>query len=222
MSLKPTAQQKTKGNKAVSKPRNEKPKTAPSTNQKKENGWLSALFNLYNILFLVIALIFLSWSKSTFPAYKWVQDDLLKGGYENCIAVQKVIDDRSRNIHDPIEKQRIATDTKYEAKIGVEYIVLKQIRDMTPPDAIILFPPYNVMTQKTSYLTLRYELTMKAYSSYFLYPRTIVYEQEKGKNPLFDKAQYVFLLHGWGFNYLGYEPKQRNAVDILPIHRSNQ
>lgn len=186
----------------------------------KDGSWLGFLFNPFNLLFLFVAILFLVWCNSNMPSYNWVQKDLLRSGYESCDMVQKEIDKRCQNISDPRQKRQIAQDTKYEFKVGLEFVVLKQIRDMTPPDAVILFPPYNVMTQKTSYLTLRYELTMKAYSSYFLYPRTIVYEQEEGKNPMFNKVNYVFALHGWGFQYLDYEPKQRNAVDILPVHQA--
>jgi hypothetical protein len=145
---------------------------------------------------------------------------LLKEGIKYCGMVEKEIENRTRGIHDPAIRRQIAYDTKYEAKIGTEFMILKEIRDNTPPNAVILFPPPLILTQKTSYLTLRYEIGMKPWASHFLYPRTIVYEQEKGKNPFYEKAQYIFILHGWGFDYLDYEPKQRNLVDILPLHKS--
>ncbi len=182
--------------------------------------WFTFLFKPYNLLFGFIAIMVLTGLNKNVPAYNWVYNGLLKDGYKYCGMVQDEIDKRTKGISDPAVKRQIAYDTKYEAKVGTEFMILKQIRDNTPPNAIILFPPPLILTQKTSYLTLRYEIGMKPWASHFLYPRTIVYEQEKGKNPFYDKAQYIFILHGWGFDHLDYEPQQRNLVDILPIHKS--
>jgi hypothetical protein len=199
----------------------EKPKQQIAPEVKVDSGgWFSFLFKPYNLLFGFIALMVLAGLNKNVPAYNWVYNSLLKDGYTYCGMVQHEIDNRTRGINDPAIKRQIAFDTKYEAKVGTEFLVLKEIRDNTPPNAIILFPPPIVLTQKTSYLTLRYEIGMKPWASHFLYPRTIVYEQEKGKNPFYDKAQYIFILHGWGFDHLDYEPQQRNLVDILPIHKS--
>jgi hypothetical protein len=182
--------------------------------------WFAFLFKPYNLLFGLIALMFLAWGNKNVSSYNWVYNGLLKDGYKYCITVQKEIDKRTQTVSDPRMKRQIAYDTKYEAKIGTEFMILKMIRDNTPPNAVILFPPPLILTQKTSYLTLRYEIGMKPWASHFLYPRTIVYEQEKGKNPFYAKAQYIFVLHGWGFDHLDYVPQQQNAVDILPLHKS--
>lgn len=182
--------------------------------------WFTFLFKPYNLLFGLIAVMFLLWCNKNVLSYNWVYNSLLKDGYKYCGLVQNEINNRSRGVSDPKMERQIAYDTKYEAKIGVEFMVLKMIRDNTPPNAIILFPPPLILTQKTANLTLRYEIGMKPWASHFLYPRTIVYDQEKGKNPFYEKAQYIFVLHGWGFDRLDYEPKQRNQVDILPLHKS--
>jgi hypothetical protein len=199
----------------------EKPKTQPIPEKTvSSDSWVFFLFKPYNLLFGFIAILILVGLNKNVLAYNWVYNNLLKEGYSYCGIVQHEIDKRTRGISDPAIKRQIAYDTKYEAKVGTEFMILKEIRDNTPPNAIILFPPPIVLTQKTTYLSLRYEIGMKPWASHFLYPRTIVYEQEKGKNPFYDKAQYIFILHGWGFDHLDYEPQQRNLVDILPIHQS--
>jgi hypothetical protein len=218
MNSKPASNQKRPASTSKAPTASTAKKTATTINQPSES-WIAFAFKPLNLLFGLMAILFLVWGNTTMPSYHWVHKDLLKGGYELCDMVQKEINKRTQSVHDPILKRQIAYDTKMEAKIGVEFLVLKQIRDNTPPDAVILFPPSNVITQKTSYLTLKFELAMKTYTSYFLYPRTVVYETEKGKNPFFEKAQYVFVLHGWGFEYLDYVPKVKNAVDILPLHQ---
>ncbi|MCX6307402.1 MAG: hypothetical protein NTY32_00755 [Bacteroidia bacterium] len=182
--------------------------------------WFGFLFKPYNLLFGFIAILFLVWCNKNVTSYNWVYNNLLKGGYKYCGMVQEEINNRTRGISDLALKRQIAYDTKYEAKIGTEFMILKMIRDKTPPNAIILFPPPLILTQKTTNLNLKYEIGMKSWASHFLYPRTIVYEQEKGKNPFYEKAQYIFVLHGWGFDHLNYEPQQRNQVDILPLHKS--
>jgi hypothetical protein len=187
---------------------------------KTSGGWFFFLFKPYNLLFAFVAILTLTALNKNVPSYNWVYNGLLKDGYKYCGMVQQEIEKRCSGVQDPAVRRQIAYDTKYEAKIGTEFLVLKQIRDNTPPNAVILFPPPLVLTQKTSYLSLRYEIGMKPWAAHFLYPRTIVYEQEKGKNPFYDKAQYIFILHGWGFDHLDYEPRQRNLVDILPLHKS--
>lgn len=182
--------------------------------------WLSFLFKPYNLLFGSIAIALLLFFYTFFPSYNWLYNNLLREGNNYCNIVQKEIDKRTRSVSDPVMKRVIAYDTKYEAKIGVEFMLLKMIRDNTPPNAIILFPPPLIVTQKTSYLTLRYEFSMKPWVSHFLYPRTVVYEQEKGKNPFYEKAQYILILHGWGYDHLDYKPKQQNPIDLLPLHQS--
>jgi hypothetical protein len=205
-----------KGNKNKSMPA---PKPATSATAKPSTGWLAFLFKPYNLLFGVIAVLFLSWCNTSIPSYNWVYKGLLTDGYKYCGMVQQEIDKRCQTVSDSRQKAAIAYDTKYEAKLGTEYKFLQFIREATPKDAIILFPPGKVITQKTDYLTLKGELTTKTWVSHFLYPRTIVYENEKGKNPFYDKAQYIVVLHGWGFDHLDYTPNQRNAVDVLPLHR---
>jgi hypothetical protein len=198
-----------------------KPTPQPTVQKSPSSGsWFAFLFKPYNLLFGLIAIMFLVWCNKNVSSYNWVYNGLLKDGYNYCGTVQDEINKRTRTVSDPRMKRQIAYDTKYEAKIGTEFMILKMIRDATPPNAIILFPPPLVLTQKTTYLTLRYEIGMKPWASHFLYPRTIVYEQEKGKNPFYAKAQYIFVLHGWGFDHLDYVPQQKNLVDILPIHQS--
>lgn len=199
----------------------EKPRQALDSEKSVSSGnWFAFLFKPYNLLFGFVAILILASLNKNVIAYNWVYNSLLKDGYKYCGMVQDEIDKRTKGINDPRVKRQIAYDTKYEAKVGTEFMVLKEIRDNTPPNAIILFPPPLVLTQKTTYLSLRYEIGMKPWASHFLYPRTIVYEQEKGKNPFYEKAQYIFILHGWGFDHLDYEPQQRNLVDILPLHQS--
>lgn len=198
-----------------------KPIPPPTLDKAASSGsWFAFLFKPYNLLFGLIAILFLVWCNKNVTSYNWVYNGLLKDGYKYCGVVQDEINKRTQTVSNPAMKRQIAYDTKYEAKIGTDFMILKMIRDNTPQNAIILFPPPLILTQKTTYLTLRYEIGMKPWASHFLYPRTIVYEQEKGKNPFYDKAQYIFVLHGWGFDHLDYEPKQRNAVDILPLHKS--
>jgi len=184
--------------------------------------WISFLFKPYNLLFCSIAIALLMLLYSVFPSYTWVYNTLLRDGDNFCDIVEKEIDRRTRSVKDPIIKRVIAYDTKYEAKLGVDFMLLKMIRDNTPPDAIILFPPPHILTQKEAYLTLQQEITMKPWVSHFLYPRTIVYEQEKGKNPFYEKVQYILLLHGWGYDHLDYVPKQQGRIDFLPIHQSTK
>lgn len=189
----------------------------PTSENKKSGNWFLFLLKPYNLLFGLIAVIFLLWCKTSVPSYKWVYEDLLKGGCKFCNVVEKEIDKRTRNVSDIAQKKQISYDVKYEAKVGINYLFLKYIREKTPENAIILFPPSDILTKKTDYLTLGGEIVTKTWVSHFLYPRTVVYEREKGKNPFYEKADYIILLHGWGYDHLKYKPSQMTGVDVVPI-----
>lgn len=197
-----------------SKSNNTKAKQPTASN----GNWFFFLFKPWNLLFLFLACMFLAWCNNSVPGYHWVYNSLLKGGVQTCQLIDKEIDKQAAAFGNKEKKAEIAQDIKYQAKIGIDYAVLKFIKENTPEDAVIIFPPNDVITQKTQYLSLRQELTMKAFPSYFLYPRKIVYEREKGRNPLYEKANYVFILHGWGYDKLNYKVSDNQAVNILPIH----
>ncbi|MDD5231399.1 MAG: hypothetical protein PHC43_08725, partial [Candidatus Marinimicrobia bacterium] len=62
----------------------------------------------------------------------------------------------------------------------------------------------------------------KAWSTYFLYPRRLVYEAEKEKNPFYDKVDYVAIVNFWGYDKLEYEVAQKIKLNILPVSQNQR
>jgi hypothetical protein len=54
--------------------------------------------------------------------------------------------------------------------------------------------------------------------TYFLYPRRMVYEDDKGKSPLYAQATYVVSINGYGIDKLNYQVKQEPFM-VLPLRK---
>ncbi len=195
-------------------------KAKQPANDPKGGSWLGFLFKPYNLLFAFLVYLILTFCNSKVEGYNWVSSVLMKEGLNACKLTQREIEKRERIETNPELRKTIARDTKYEVKLGADYLVLKFIREKTPKDAIILFPSPDILCKPNQFVSLRRDMGLKAFPSYFLYPRKIVYENEKDKNPLFYKAQYVLTFLGWGYQYLDYQMEPRNGIEILPIHQN--
>lgn len=58
----------------------------------------------------------------------------------------------------------------------------------------------------------------KNWSSYFVYPRKLIYHDEKDKYPeLYKTATHVAIINGWGYELLDYNVQSRSAFAILPL-----
>ena len=166
------------------------------------------LFNywLLNIIGLLIsaAIVFLLYDN--IKGYNWLWNSLI---VKNLQVIKKYPDL-------PIEK-------KWEMKCGFDYVYLNFIKTNTPEDAIVLMPLNSAIYpegEKSDFKNASYSIRNKAWATYFLYPRKLVYEYEQGKNPLYEQANYIAIVNYWGYDKLDYKVTQRYKHHILPIYKN--
>ena len=107
---------------------------------------------------------------------------------------------------------------KYQLRFGTTFSLLNNIVNRTPPDAIIIMPPDSVLLNPKSKMKFIKEIVEKNWSSYFVYPRKLVYEKEKSTNPLYEKANYILILNGWGLDKIHYKLENKIETGVIPIN----
>jgi hypothetical protein len=106
------------------------------------------------------------------------------------------------------------TQQKYEMKWGPgEILYTNKIKLATPENAIILLPPKSII-QAVGFKSV----VDLPWITYFLYPRQIVYE-DSIKSPLYDRANYIVSINGWGLNKTGYPVDKPEQFMVLPIKK---
>lgn len=151
------------------------------------------------ISFLVVFVLY-----KTVGGYKWLWDTLVIG---NIKMIRKYPD--------------LTIEKKWEVKCGFDYTYLNFIKKNTPEDAIILMPSDSALYpegQKSDFNTRNSAgVKNKAWSTYFLYPRKVVYEREKESNPLYTKVNYVAIANYKGYEKLSYKIDKKQKYYVLPI-----
>ncbi|MBL7800449.1 MAG: hypothetical protein JNL95_06950 [Chitinophagales bacterium] len=105
------------------------------------------------------------------------------------------------------------TQQKYEAKWGQgEITYVYKMKNETPESAVILLPPKKTFT----------DVGFKSapdlpWITYFLYPRVVVYEDEKATNPNYAKANYLVSINGWGIDKVSPPIEKPEPFMILKL-----
>jgi len=154
--------------------------------------------------FLLIGVIIWQFNRKE-GYYNWFINDLVKSN------LQFIYGDGSE----------LTYDQKSEAKIGRSYFFLNLIKQSTPQDAIILFPNSDVFGDPSNKVKFNGFMNRKGYVSYFLYPRRVVYESEKGKNEMYNKVSHIAIVNNWGYNKLDYTVSSKIPYSVLPISQQN-
>lgn len=141
----------------------------------------------FNVIALAVSFFFVLFLYKNFPSYQWLKDELIK---ENLKMIKKY--------------PRLGMDEKLQAKIGYDYAVLKMIKDSTPVDAIILFPPKDTCAairaaEKAQNLNGG-GIASKLWCDYYLYPRKVVYESSNDPNE--SKVDFYAILASHRFKSL--------------------
>ena len=111
------------------------------------------------------------------------------------------------------QKKPETEQQKYEAKWGQgEITYVYKIKNGTPDSSIILLPPKKTFT----------DVGFKSapdlpWITYFLYPRIVVYEDEKATNPNYAKANYLVSINGWGIDKVSTPIEKPEPFMILKL-----
>jgi len=152
------------------------------------------------LCFALIALVYQVTAKG--QIYNWFYESLLKANLNYITG----------------KKGELTLDQKYELKLGYDYKYLNFVKERTPEDAVILMPLQRYFLQEGSKAKFRHHMGDKGYTSFFLYPRQVVYEKEKGKNPLYEKVTHVAIVNKCCYDKLNYPVRDQPEFTVLPIN----
>ena len=183
-----------------------KKKLKRSKKQAKQNKKFDSFsFITKNIIFLFFCIIFVSILYKSIGGYKWLWDSLVIGNFKT---IKKYPD--------------LTISQKYEIKCGFDYKYLDYIKKNTPEDAIILMPSREEIYPKGEKSDFNdkgaWGVKNKAWATYFLYPRKLVYEQEKDTNPFYEQINYVAIVNYRGYDKLNYKIYKKQKYQILHIN----
>ena len=156
------------------------------------------------VLFVSFFVVFLLAKK--IGGYKWVRETLLK---ENLDYIKKF--------------PKLTTEEKLESRLGFDYAYIKMLKE-SPENAVILMPRRSFID---SVRKDNQALSMNSagifngtWSEYFLYPRKVVFEDNK-QNPLYNKVTHVAILSYKGYEKLNYQvaDSSKKAYGIVPISK---
>jgi hypothetical protein len=129
--------------------------------------------------------------------YDWLLNSMLKSNLETIS-----------------QHPELTTQQRYEAKWGGEIAYINQVKNQTTESAVILFPT-KAMMKESGFKSVG----DIAWLEYFLYPRKLVYEDDKAKSPLYAQVTHVVSMNGWGLDKLKYTVEKPEGFMILPINK---
>jgi len=181
------------------KPEKTKKKESVVKPQKKDEPskgltFISGLF--FNLIGGVIACLAI-YILFTVKGYDWLYNTMLKNNFET---IEKYPD--------------LSVAERYELKWGGEIGYINKVKKQTPDSAIIIIPPRKLLTQAGFKSTQ--ELP---WLTYFLYPRKVVYEDDKDSSAIYKQANYILSVNGFGFDRVNYRIDKPEAFMILPLKK---
>ena len=116
---------------------------------------------------------------------------------------------------------QLSREQKLVLKLGFDYTYVHHIKTHTPEHAVILMPdscaiyPDSLQSEFTSGAG---GIKNKAWASYFLYPRRLVYSSEIQNDSLDQNIDYIAIVNFRGYDLLPYSPAQKVKHGIFPIN----
>lgn len=155
------------------------------------------------LLLFVVAFVLIIFKGN--EGYAWIFNKLIK-----------------QNLEFISKNPQLTESQRYQVKFGVDASVLAFIKDKTPTDATILFPPNSVlMNENSNYRFIKGVggLKIRNWALYFLYPRKLVYADEMDKSIFTKDISHVVCLNGWGYSFLNYDYQSKNDFELLSVNK---
>ena len=155
---------------------------------------------LNNVIIAILFVILIFKLKDQNPGYRWVHESLIEA---NLKTIKKY--------------KNLTFEQRQEAKMGFNATYLNFVKNNTPDTAIILMPPDSIILPVKGKSEFSKHMKNKAWCSYLIYPRRLVYEREKSNSSLYESVTHVAIMNGWGYDKLAYPIKDKSKHTILPI-----
>ena len=164
----------------------------------KQRGYLPLfLKNVGVLLFFILILYSL---RNFNKGYRWVFDDLLKNSY---VLVKKF--------------NGTTTEERLEAKLGFSYSFLHYLKTNPPGDAIIIIPPKSAFFKKNNNPQFSSEIADYKWSSYFVYPRKLVYEGKFKNTRLYRNATHRAIVNYYCYEFLHFFVPNKQRFAVIPV-----
>ncbi len=155
-----------------------------------------------NIIAAFIFFLLILAANKNNPGYKWLSGTVIKGNLE---LIKKYKD--------------LTFEQKLEAKLGFSMTYLNFVKNNTPADAVILLPPRELIKNSTDKTKLDKNIANKIWVSNFLYPRVVIYEDEKETSPFYSKITHIGVINGWGYHLVNYDVTNKQALTVLKVNK---
>jgi len=109
----------------------------------------------------------------------------------------------------------LSYDQRLEVKLGFTAKYLHMLRDSTPADAVILMPPDSIFFPDDTTSRFNPLVRNRRWVSYFIYPRKIVYEEEKDSLALYKNVTHVAVVDYWGYQQAASIAGERKRYTVL-------
>ena len=177
------------------KKKDKQPHSSPGDSSSKGLNFISGFF--FNLLYAGLSAMFIYVIFNSVQGYDWLYNTMLKNNFET---IEKYPD--------------LGVPQRYELKWGGEIGYVNRIKMQTPDTAIILVPPKKLLEQAVFKSAV--ELP---WLTYFVYPRKVVYEDDKDSSKLYSRATYILAVNGWGFDKVNYHIDRPEAFMVLPLKK---
>ena len=122
------------------------------------------------------------------------------------------------NLENMKKYKELTSDERLKAKLGFTGSYFEYINKHTPENAIIIMPPDSVYQTGKDPKMLDNYIKTSGWANYFVYPRKLVYEEDKEKYiSVYDSAQFVAIIDSWGYDKLEYRVGTKTQYSVLPI-----
>jgi hypothetical protein len=109
----------------------------------------------------------------------------------------------------------LSYDQRLEVKLGFTAKYLHMLRDSTPSNAVILMPPDSIFFPGDTTSRFNPLIRNRRWVAYFIYPRKIVYEEEKDSLALYKNVTHVAVVNYWGYGQAASAKGERKRYTVL-------
>jgi hypothetical protein len=176
----------------------------PNNRQTPGSNWWVNTFGIRSIIVAIVGGLLFYGGISMNEGYQWMWNSLLIGNWKHIQA----------NRQASLEERNLM-------KLGFNYAYMNFVKKNTPEDAVILLPLRTHLTDAAGNQQLGADMTVKTFVTHFVYPRTVLYQDEKETNPLYNEVTHVAIVAGHGYEELDYEVAEKPAFAVFPKKQPN-